>query len=328
MPLTWCGIFLGCLERFKGFKLQQTKELEPYNIKLTPQNKEPEAANPYSQCRISRSDEENKDLNSELAAYKKDLKVSNAGQRFEYWIGADKEKLEAKCSEMTTKKDELETQLREKIKNLEQERKEFIHILSKGHDDKMKAKESNLSNKNAPTKELEAFNTRLKDQKKGLEASNYKSVAQTKELEPYNIKLTSANKESEAANAYQRFEYWIGADKEKLEAKCSEMTTKKDELETQKTFADEQIWPKGRHVTLKSKVNLVKINGILCNENSTHFKTDNDNGQNEYLIIDFKILKVGDVIIYNAKSVDRHIESWNIKNKQWLRDGGEKCLII
>ncbi|RHZ89008.1 hypothetical protein Glove_19g420 [Diversispora epigaea] len=126
MPLTWCGIFLGCLgidapvmqpgicylkilSNFckDGFKLQQTKELEPCNIKLTPQNKEPEAANSY------RSDEETKDLNSELAAYKKDLKVSNGlklkSQRFEYWISAGKEKLEAKCSKMTTKKDELDS---------------------------------------------------------------------------------------------------------------------------------------------------------------------------------------------------------------------------
>ncbi|RHZ85178.1 hypothetical protein Glove_71g94 [Diversispora epigaea] len=209
----------------KGIKIEyKQKETVPFESSkqkntLAPAEHLINGAVKSSQCRISRSDEENKDLNSELAAYRKDLKVSNAGQRFEYWIGADKEKLEAKCSEMTMKKDELETQLREKIKNLEQERKEFIHILN---DDKMKAKESNLPNSysrrpmqmnkfgqnidtlshhNAPTKELEAKNTRLKDQKKGLEASNYKSVAQTKELEPYNIKLTSANKESEAANA-------------------------------------------------------------------------------------------------------------------------------
>ncbi|RHZ77304.1 hypothetical protein Glove_182g20 [Diversispora epigaea] len=36
--------------------------------------------------------------------------------------------------------------------------------------------------------------------------------------------------------------------------------------------------------------------------------------------------KVGDGIIYYAKSVDRHIKRWDIKNQQWLRDGGEVAL--
>ncbi|RHZ86015.1 hypothetical protein Glove_57g19 [Diversispora epigaea] len=47
MPLTWCGIFLGCLDlESSNAKLTaQTKELEIFNTKLNDQKKELEASN-------------------------------------------------------------------------------------------------------------------------------------------------------------------------------------------------------------------------------------------------------------------------------------------
>ncbi|RHZ54967.1 hypothetical protein Glove_421g85 [Diversispora epigaea] len=93
---------------------------------------------------------ENKDLNSELAAYKKDLKQGwtlklkvkdlNTGSV------AEKEKMEAKYrfGKMSTADKESQRILNWRyVKNLEQERKEFTHIFI--DDDKTKATESNLS---------------------------------------------------------------------------------------------------------------------------------------------------------------------------------------
>ncbi|RHZ74862.1 hypothetical protein Glove_219g116 [Diversispora epigaea] len=157
------------------------KQLEASNVKLTSQNKKSEAAvqliaqkkvhanstvKLYAQVKkLKASNAELTDQmkkiktsNSVLAACKKDLKVFNAEldskikkkiEDLNARLVADKEKLEAKCSEMATRKGELETQYGkidlgecpteheelkrdldvEKIKNLEQERNEFTRIL-------------------------------------------------------------------------------------------------------------------------------------------------------------------------------------------------------
>ncbi|RHZ79761.1 hypothetical protein Glove_141g16 [Diversispora epigaea] len=115
MPLTWCGNFLGCLGI--DVLVMQPGELEMVDqIRINDQKKELETSI-IRGCKFQ-LDAQKKASNSELAAYKKDSEVSNTGldskikkaKDLNIGLVAEKEKLEAKCSEMTTKKDELETQ--------------------------------------------------------------------------------------------------------------------------------------------------------------------------------------------------------------------------
>ncbi|RHZ81657.1 hypothetical protein Glove_117g332 [Diversispora epigaea] len=133
MPLTWCGIFLGCLDlessnakltaqtkeletfnaklndQKKGLEasnyilVAQTKELEPYNIKPTSQNKQMKKLK-ASNAELADQMKKIKTSNSELSAYKKDSKII-----FEYY------------NEFSYMKNQI----------LEQERKEFTRVLNK-----------------------------------------------------------------------------------------------------------------------------------------------------------------------------------------------------
>ncbi|RHZ58665.1 hypothetical protein Glove_372g100 [Diversispora epigaea] len=132
MPLTWCGIFLGCLgidvlvmqpgelenkelEASNYILVAQTKELEPYNIKPTSQNKQMKKLK-ASNAELADQMKKIKTSNSELAAYKKDSKLM---QDIERSIWED-----VHCTQRITT-----CYMKNQI--FEQERKEFTRVLNK-----------------------------------------------------------------------------------------------------------------------------------------------------------------------------------------------------
>ncbi|RHZ84352.1 hypothetical protein Glove_83g99 [Diversispora epigaea] len=101
MPLTWC--------------VAQTKELEPYNIKPTSQNKQMKKLK-ASNAELADQMKKIKTSNSELAAYKKDSKLM---QDIERSIWED-----VHCTQRITT-----CYMKNQI--FEQEQKEFTHVLNK-----------------------------------------------------------------------------------------------------------------------------------------------------------------------------------------------------
>ncbi|CAG8458641.1 3546_t:CDS:10 [Diversispora eburnea] len=334
-----------------NYKLaSQIKELEASNVKLTSQIKESEAVNAQlaaqkkvfadstveldaqmkklnaSNAELAAQMKKIKASNSELAAYKKDLKVSNAEldskikkvEDLNAGLMADKEKLEAKCSEITMKKNELENQLmqdikgwkdqfgrmftaheesqrdldrlREKIKNLEQERNEFTRILSK---------------------ELWNYFHNTRTLMRDLELP----MPVTSDRQNF-ISLTPIDDDQTKATESNLSDSYHVDDLDKFFAS---------------DFADEQIWPKDRYetlVTLTSKVNLAKINGMIRKmpadakalaakekKSKKQYKEKYEKiSQDSKEKLTFKNFKVGDLALFLPTRFNNNWSAFNVKN--------------
>ncbi|RHZ74520.1 hypothetical protein Glove_221g66 [Diversispora epigaea] len=253
----------------------QTKELEASNVKLTSQNKESEAANSqltaqnkvYADSTIE-LDAQMKKLkvsNTELATQMKKIMTSNSElaaeldskiKKFEdlnAGLVVEKEKLEAKCSEITTKKDESENQLKQEIQGWKDqfERMFTAHEESQRDLDRLRGKIKNLE------QERNEF-TRILSKELWNYFHNTRTLVRDLELP---IPVTSDR---------QNLISLIPVDDDQTKATESNLSDSYHVDDLDKFFAsdylDEQIWPKERYetlITLTSKVNLAKINGMI-----------------------------------------------------------------
>ncbi|RHZ73202.1 hypothetical protein Glove_232g70 [Diversispora epigaea] len=274
----------------------QNKKLESKNAELNVHNQELVATNAELVARIKELEASNTrkdDQKKKIETLNDDLNVCN-------------QKLETLNQELTVRTKDLESstvELTVRIKELERSNTKL--------EDKIKELEASNYKLAAQTKELEASNVKLTSQNNESKAANAQLAAATKgyadsiveldapaakekiktsnfelfynDLKAFNEEFDSKIKKVVVLNAE------LMAGKEKLEAKCSEIATKKDELETQLTkdiegwkdkfkriltaheelkrdlegmmkqlhiddldkfLADEQIWPKDQYETL------------------------------------------------------------------------------